>query len=340
MLIGLSLLVASLAFCFYKAQPQLWALPWLVKTIEPAPASNPETKVEEIESKETKKDDAETTGREQENPSNGKVKQRQTKADSDRTAMPPPSFVRSPPPAATPSLQLPASSPAPPSISAPVLNDVAEDDDYVRPSFPAVNSAQRAGGQRSFMAPPRLNPVPVQPPLRSINGPTNPSPSALRAPIPNRGMMPPPARGAPSSLAPPPTHTAIPTKPRLKVELTPGHSPLDWATLTSSGQNLRGVPDDAPYLKVPHKELRNHNGRKGRDAWTVLGGRVYNITPYLPYHPGGEEELLKCAGRNGDKLFNEVHPWVNWENMLSACLIGISVKDEEVVKKNELEDMD
>lgn len=75
--------------------------------------------------------------------------------------------------------------------------------------------------------------------------------------------------------------------------------------------------------------LKKMTGRKKKDAWTVLGGRVYNITPYLPFHPGGEPELLRCAGRDGNKLFGEIHPWVNYENMLSACLIGIFVPEEE-----------
>ncbi|PSS15168.1 hypothetical protein M430DRAFT_81658, partial [Amorphotheca resinae ATCC 22711] len=113
---------------------------------------------------------------------------------------------------------------------------------------------------------------------------------------------------------------------RKKVLLTPGHSPLDWARLTSSpNANLRGLPASTPYLKVPPSLLRQYTGRKGKDAWTVLGGKVYNITPYLPYHPGGEPELMKAAGRDGTKLFGEVHPWVNWEGMLEGCLIGIAV---------------
>lgn len=70
-------------------------------------------------------------------------------------------------------------------------------------------------------------------------------------------------------------------------------------------------------------------GRKGKDAWTVLGGRVYNITPYLPFHPGGEPELLRGAGRDGTRLFGEIHPWVNYEGMLAACLVGIYVPEEE-----------
>lgn len=96
-----------------------------------------------------------------------------------------------------------------------------------------------------------------------------------------------------------------------------------------------------PYLKVPFSEVRKMTGRKGKDAWAIYQGKVYNITPYLPYHPGGEEELMKCAGRDGTKLFNEVHPWVNWEGMLGACLIGIAVSDNQMKEeKSSLEDMD
>ena len=80
------------------------------------------------------------------------------------------------------------------------------------------------------------------------------------------------------------------------------------------------------------------NGRKGEDAWTVLSGKVYNISPYRPYHPGGEGELMRCAGRDGTRLFGEVHPWVNWEGMLEGCLVGIAVEEGEIM--GGMEDMD
>jgi cytochrome b involved in lipid metabolism len=86
--------------------------------------------------------------------------------------------------------------------------------------------------------------------------------------------------------------------------------------------------------------LKQYTGRKGKDAWTVLGGKVYNITPYLPYHPGGEPELLKAAGRDGTRLFGEVHPWVNWEGMLEGCLVGIAVEEGEREGKGQMEEMD
>jgi len=69
------------------------------------------------------------------------------------------------------------------------------------------------------------------------------------------------------------------------------------------------------------------NGRKGRDAWSVWQGKVYNITPYLAFHPGGEGELMRAAGKEAGKLFNEVHPWVNWEGMLGECLVGVLVDE-------------
>ena len=36
---------------------------------------------------------------------------------------------------------------------------------------------------------------------------------------------------------------------------------------------------------------------------------------------------MRGAGRNGDaeRLFLEIHPWVNWDAMLGECLVGILV---------------
>ncbi|KAF9159134.1 hypothetical protein DFQ26_006897 [Actinomortierella ambigua] len=87
---------------------------------------------------------------------------------------------------------------------------------------------------------------------------------------------------------------------RLKFALAPGHSPLDWARLTTSGKDLRaGVTSLGRYTL---NDLKQH--RTPEDAWTALNGIVYNITPYLPFHPGGEKELLRCAGRDGTRLFS------------------------------------
>jgi len=64
-------------------------------------------------------------------------------------------------------------------------------------------------------------------------------------------------------------------------------------------------------------------------VWMALEGKVYNITAYIPFHPGGEGELLRAAGKDGTSLFMKTHSWVNVEGMLGGCLIGILVSEEE-----------
>ena len=332
--IGLSLLVASLSFFCYRCPPSSWHfLRWLrrpslaFRSKKPFNDAPPTLKLSEPEQK----------AEEEENSHNGTAgsvsnpnmeKDEPTKQDLDRRAMPPP-----PPPFKRPlqTTQQPSSPPttqpdSPPTPRAPSLSLSSEAEPSV-PSFPALNSAQRASG--GFSGPPRLNPVQPFPSAGLM-------PPPLRSPLPNRG---PPTPS--SSLLPPPVHTSVPTKPRRKVLLTPGHSPLDWARLSSSPtSNLSGLPPGTPYLRVPPSLLKQMTGRKGKDAWTVLGGKVYNITPYAPYHPGGEPELLKAAGRDGTRLFGEVHPWVNWEGMLEGCLVGVAVDESEAQSVGKWEEMD
>jgi len=76
-------------------------------------------------------------------------------------------------------------------------------------------------------------------------------------------------------------------------------------------------------------------------------GKVYNITPYLEYHPGGIGKLLVCKGRDATQLYGtcvracvrayrsrltvfrvlavKTHAWVNHEQLLDKCLVGMLV---------------
>ncbi|KAI9825832.1 MAG: hypothetical protein M1832_000772 [Thelocarpon impressellum] len=207
--------------------------------------------------------------------------------------------------------------PAPPALSLSV-DDAVDDDD--RPAvFPAPNSAQRARG------PPKL--VPLAAPQRT-------------------GLMPPPATplrappSAASSLRIPQTTSVAPTlssaraQTSRKVTLAPNHSPLDWAALSATLRPL------ARLRRVTPSELKKHSGRKGKPAWTALAGTVYDMTPYLPFHPGGEPELLRAAGRDGSRLFGEVHPWVNFQGMLSGCVVGILVSEGDEGAANRWDEVD
>ncbi|KAM6460669.1 cytochrome b5 reductase 4 isoform 1-T1 [Liasis olivaceus] len=105
---------------------------------------------------------------------------------------------------------------------------------------------------------------------------------------------------------------------RSKVPLKSGRSLMDWIRLTKSGKDLTGLK--GRLLEVTEEELVKHN--KKDDCWICIRGLVYNVTPYMEYHPGGEDELMKAAGADGTDLFDQVHRWVNYESMLKECLIG------------------
>lgn len=72
---------------------------------------------------------------------------------------------------------------------------------------------------------------------------------------------------------------------------------------------------------VSAEELKKHNTLD--DMWTALGGKVYNVTPYVPFHPGGEKILRAAAGRDGTALFMKTHAWVSFENILAKTMVGI-----------------
>ncbi|OJT06653.1 Cytochrome b5 reductase 4 [Trametes pubescens] len=187
-------------------------------------------------------------------------------------------------------------------------------DDDAPPVFPAMNSAQRATATSQTETIPRiltdaqLMPPPPPPSLANRRpGVSGSSGSSLGASL----MAP------PTTLKPPPQ----PAK-KGKVALAPGHGPLDWANLKKSGQNLRGTDS---ILRVTPSMLKEHRTRD--DAWSSFSGKVYNLTAYLPYHPGGEKELLRVAGRDGTKLFAATHAWVNIDYMLDECLVGFMVSE-------------
>ncbi|WYZ43903.1 hypothetical protein EsH8_VII_000339 [Colletotrichum jinshuiense] len=275
-------------------------------------------------------------------------------AAQDRAAMPPPPPVirrsspnPSPPVISEPDEQTtPKAKPSSPAAPVPSFNlEEPSQAPSTTSTLAAAPAAAAAATGRGSMPPPpvRNNMMPPPPaprgpaPPRLAAFPAMNSPQRAR-PVPNRGPAGSSSLG--SSLAPPPTHSSKPSKPTRKVILTPGHSPLDWARISGPNADLRNLPAETPYLKVTPSMLKKMTGRKGKDAWMALGGRVYNITPYLPYHPAGEPELLRGAGRDGTKLFGEVHPWVNYETMLSACLVGLLVDEDEGSKPSAMDEMD
>ncbi|KPM11260.1 cytochrome b5 reductase 4-like protein [Sarcoptes scabiei] len=108
---------------------------------------------------------------------------------------------------------------------------------------------------------------------------------------------------------------------RTKVALKPGFGLMGWIRFSSSAKNLSGIDNENDEKRfITLNELSKHD--KPDDCWIAIRGKVFNITSYLEYHPGGVEELMKGAGQNATNMFEDVHAWVNYESLLQKCYIG------------------
>uniref|UniRef100_A0A914WMX5 Cytochrome-b5 reductase n=1 Tax=Plectus sambesii TaxID=2011161 RepID=A0A914WMX5_9BILA len=103
----------------------------------------------------------------------------------------------------------------------------------------------------------------------------------------------------------------------LKVPLRQGRGLMDWIKV-SNNKDLSGT--GGRPRKVTEEELAKHCTQG--DCWMIVHDKVYNVSAYMEYHPGGELELMRGAGTDATPLFTEIHPWVNYESMLRTCLVG------------------
>lgn len=57
---------------------------------------------------------------------------------------------------------------------------------------------------------------------------------------------------------------------------------------------------------VDFQEVQKHNQKN--DCWVIIHNRVYDVTDFLPEHPGGPDIILKYAGKDATKAFDPIHP--------------------------------
>ncbi|KAI8089057.1 FMN-dependent dehydrogenase-domain-containing protein [Halteromyces radiatus] len=57
---------------------------------------------------------------------------------------------------------------------------------------------------------------------------------------------------------------------------------------------------------ISPQEVARHN--KKDDLWIILHGKIYDLTRFLPEHPGGQKIILKYAGQDATSAFDPIHP--------------------------------
>ena len=106
-----------------------------------------------------------------------------------------------------------------------------------------------------------------------------------------------------------------------KVPFEKGYSQMDWMRLTKRDPDLAGLRGASRKRQISMAEVATH--ATPEDAWTVFRGKVYNLTPYIDFHPGGDKILRAILGKDCTAHFNKYHAWVNGEYMLEKCKVGV-----------------
>lgn len=80
--------------------------------------------------------------------------------------------------------------------------------------------------------------------------------------------------------------------------LISGYSENNESVVSNQEVNQISSIELNEYTKL---DVAVHN--KKEDCWTIIEGKVYNITSYVPRHPGGNNILSAC-GTDGTAFFN------------------------------------
>ncbi|GAD92858.1 mitochondrial cytochrome b2, putative [Paecilomyces variotii No. 5] len=58
--------------------------------------------------------------------------------------------------------------------------------------------------------------------------------------------------------------------------------------------------------KLTGAEIAKHDNKDS--CWVIVHGKAYDVTEFLPEHPGGQKIILKYAGKDATEEFDPIHP--------------------------------
>nr|AFK40091.1 unknown [Medicago truncatula] len=67
-------------------------------------------------------------------------------------------------------------------------------------------------------------------------------------------------------------------------------------------------------------DVSKHN--KTKDCWLILSGKVYDVSPFMEDHPGGDEVLLSATGKDATNDFEDVGHSDSAREMMDKYYIG------------------
>ena len=99
------------------------------------------------------------------------------------------------------------------------------------------------------------------------------------------------------------------------------------------GTVLDSRQEDVKFRQIRNvslKEVSEHNTLN--DCWIVLYDRVYNVTDFIPNHPGGSDIFLEYAGYDATIAFRGIGHDFNILQRLHQYCIGDLVMSERIFR--------
>ncbi|KAF7597380.1 hypothetical protein BBP40_006322 [Aspergillus hancockii] len=93
--------------------------------------------------------------------------------------------------------------------------------------------------------------------------------------------------------------------------------------------------------KLTGAAVAEHNSRDS--CWVIVHGKAYDVTEFLPEHPGGQKIILKYAGKDATEEFDPIHPpdtldkYLDQSKHLGEVDMSTVEQEEKVVDPEEVE---
>ncbi|KAL5062465.1 hypothetical protein RYX36_024202 [Vicia faba] len=73
-------------------------------------------------------------------------------------------------------------------------------------------------------------------------------------------------------------------------------------------------------VTLTFEDVAKHNQKK--DCWIIVNKKVYDVTPFLDDHPGGDEALLSATGKDATLDFEDVGHSDSATEMMEQYFVG------------------
>lgn len=84
--------------------------------------------------------------------------------------------------------------------------------------------------------------------------------------------------------------------------LSSGTSSQNTPSTTSSSKSVTSSKSSSVSKALTKAEVAKHNSES--DCYMIVNSKVYDVTTYLPYHPGGAYRIIQYCGQDGTVAFD------------------------------------